>query len=457
MDNEELMSLSNELVEYALTKDIHAVEVFYEYRKTLQIVVAGHDVSSERSTREIGFGIRVLKGESEGFSYTNKTDKESLEKCVDNAVKMANVVPPKPGVGLPLPADYHMINNLYSEKIAIITPEDIIGYISQITTPFRESTVDLRADLSKVQSIEEWAGIVNSIGVEGSYKANYLEGSFFLIARDGEKVGSFVTDSFFTRDPERVDFTEFGTKLAQRAERNLNAIPAPSIDSDVVIFKPDAVFIPIFLVIASSVSADNVQQNRSFWKDKLADQVASESLSIYDEPHNILGGAAVRPFDDEGVPTQLTAIIKDGILENFLFDTLRAQRSHSESTGNSWRSFQPPRFSNIPSQIFPNAPVIQSSNFSEEQLIEETKLGIIFEYFSGSFRPENGIFSGVAKGAQLIENGEITKPLINVSISGNVFECLNNIEGIGNKLSLVSGYLRTPVLKISGIKIASQN
>lgn len=456
MNVEQLLELSNSVVEQGMQKDVHAVEVYFQRVKTMQITVSGQDVSNERATSELGFGIRVLRGESEGFAYTNKFDEESLKRCLDDAIKMANVIPPKAGASFALPSNYPHIEGLYSSKISNITAEDLVSYVDQIVTPFKEAPVELRTDLSRVQVIEESVGIVNSLGVEGSYQSNYLDGSFFLIARDGDKVGSFVTDNFFTRDPSKVNFTQFGSDLADRAIRNLNAVKAPKIDSDTVIFKPDAVLSPIFIVVANSISAEEVQKNRSFWKDRLADKVAVENLSISDSPHDVTGGEGVRPFDDEGTPTKETTIIKDGILENFLFDVLRAHRAHTISSGNSWRSMQGSRFTNGPSIILPNAPIIHPGDHSNEELIEETKLGIIFEYFSGSYRPENGIFSGVAKGAQLIENGEITKPLINVSIAGNVFDALNNIEGISNTVALTSNYLRTPWLKITGIKISTQ-
>ncbi|MHA1483303.1 MAG: metallopeptidase TldD-related protein, partial [Candidatus Heimdallarchaeaceae archaeon] len=157
-----------------------------------------------------------------------------------------------------------------------------------------------------------------------------------------------------------------------------------------------------------------------------------------------------------GTPTSVNSIIKDGILENFLFDELRASRVGAVSTGNCWRSFGGTRYVSPPTMIFPNAPSIKPGDMSTEELIEDVKEGIIFDRFSGSFQNENGIYSGVAKGAQLIRNGEITTPVTNVTIGGNVFETLMNIVGIGKDVQLVDGYLRTPLIKVKGVNIATQ-
>jgi predicted Zn-dependent protease len=193
------------------------------------------------------------------------------------------------------------------------------------------------------------------------------------------------------------------------------------------------------------------------WKDKLADTVAINEFNLIDDSLNPDAGGGVRSFDDEGTATQLTSIIKEGVLENFLFDELRASKMNAQSTGNSWRSFGGARFMQPPSNIFPNAPVIKAGNLSYEELLEDVKTGITFEYFSGSFRAENGIFSGVAKGAQLIENGELTKPLINVTIGGNIFELLMNITGMTKDLELSNGFMKTPKIKAKGINISTQN
>ncbi|MHA1417232.1 MAG: metallopeptidase TldD-related protein, partial [Candidatus Heimdallarchaeaceae archaeon] len=110
-----------------------------------------------------------------------------------------------------------------------------------------------------------------------------------------------------------------------------------------------------------------------------------------------------------------------------------------------------------PNNIFPNVPVIKPGDTKYDEMIEDIKEGIVFEYFAGSQRSENGIFSGVAKGAQLIKNGEITTPLTNVTIAGNVFDVLKNIVSLSKTTKKVNGYLETPYIKTKGINISSQN
>ncbi|MCG3224826.1 MAG: TldD/PmbA family protein [Candidatus Heimdallarchaeota archaeon] len=456
LTKEFLLNLAHKANDYAMSKDIEASEVFFHKRRKLEIMVEGKSIANERDVDELGFGIRVLKNSSEGFSYTNKIELNSLTKCVEDAIGIATIAPKKEGIRFPSPSKYSVIDGLYSDEISNLGTEEIVSNVKLILEPIKQASVDINLNLSSIRVDEDWQGIVNSLGIDAFEKSNSYSGGFFCVARDGDKIGSFVVETFYTKDPGTVDYSEFTDKLIKKAVRNIGTIIPKSIDSDTVIFQEGAIFNPLMIVIGSSVSADNVQQNRSVWKDKLADTVAVDSLNIDDDPLNIQGGGNVRSFDDEGTPTSVNSIIKDGILENFLFDELRASRVGAVSTGNCWRSFGGTRYVSPPSMIFPNAPSIKPGSMSTEELIEDVKEGIIFDRFSGSFQTENGIYSGVTKGAQLIKNGEITTPVTNVTIGGNVFEVLMNIVGIGKDIQLIDGYLRTPLIKVKGVNIATQ-
>jgi PmbA protein len=453
---EYILDLSQKTVDYALTKDITSAEVFSSYNDIFQIMTEGRSIANEREKSELGFAIRVLKGETQGFAYTNKADLESLKSAVNDAIGVANVAPPNPGARLPSKAEYSKVEGVYTNSVRDLSVDFMIDTAKEILAPMGEVSVDIRTNLSSVTKEEEWTSIVNSQGIEAFQKANYFYGGFFVVPREGDKVGAFVFDNYFTHDPSSIDYRKFGEELTQRAVRNMDATTPAAIESDIVVFKEEAVFNPIGIVAAQAISARNVLQNRSMWRDKLADTVAIDGLNVIDDSHNPDSGAGSKSFDAEGTPTQTTTIIKDGVLENFLFDELRASKMNAESTGNSIRSVFGQAFMQPPSQIFPNSLSIKPGDHSFEELIEDIKLGIIYEYFSGSFRVENGIFSGVAKGAQLIRNGELAEPLINVSIGGNVFDVLMNIEGMTKEAGLSNFILKTPKIRAKGINISTQ-
>jgi PmbA protein len=458
ISKEYLLDLAQQVVNYGMSKNIDDIEVFVQHYEQFQIMTEGRSIANERDKSEIGFAIRVLKNKSEGFSYSNKSNLEDLKTTVDDAIAISKVAPVNPGIRMPSPSEYKKIEGIYTESVNDLTADNLIEIAKDILEPMGEVKTDIRTSLSNVTKSEQWIAIANSLGVEAFHKSNNFNGEFFIVPREGDKVGSFVVDDFFTHDPKSIDYRKFGEELTQRAVRNMNAITPSSIDSDIVVFKEEAVFNPIGIVLVQAVAAHNVLLNRSMWKDKLNEKVAVDDFHVIDDAHNPTAGALVRAFDDEGTATQTTAILEDGILESFLFDELRASKMNAISTGNSWRGFivSGARFINPPSTILPNAPTIKPGNYEFEELIEDIKLGITCEYFAGSSRAENGMFSGLAKGAQLIRNGELAEPLINVSIGGNVFDLLMNIQGITKDTKLSNQVLTTPKIRANGIKISTQ-
>jgi PmbA protein len=448
-----LMDLATKVKDYSMSKGVDEAEVYFSYLRKIEILAENQSISTERDKSELGFSVRVLKNYSEGFSYSNKLDLGALKNCADEAIGIANVAPPKEDATLPEPKKYPKVNGIYSSKIENLTVDDLIDNMKVILGIIKDSEIPVRVNLSPLTLIDDWRGIVNSRGIEAFEKSNNYNGVLLAVARDGEKIGSFIIADFFTRDPSTVDYQTFTEDLVTRAIRNINPITPKFIDSDVVVFKKGALN-PILQVIDFAVNSSNVQQHRSMWKDQLLSEVAINDFNLIDDSHNSERGAGVRSFDDEGNPTQKTHIIKNGLLERFLFDQLRGNRANTNSTGNSKRLGT--RFMNPPGSILPNGPKIEPGDMEFEELIGDIKEGIIFDRFSGSVQPPNGIFSGVVKGAQLIKNGELAEPLTNVTVGGNVFDVLKNIEGIGKDLELIGGFITAPLIKAKGVPIKTQ-
>ena len=95
LDKEYLMDLSTKVRDYALSKDVDAAEVYFNFSNNMEVLAENQSISTERKKKELGFGIRVLKNSAEGFSYSNKLDLEALKLATDEAVGIAKVSPAK--------------------------------------------------------------------------------------------------------------------------------------------------------------------------------------------------------------------------------------------------------------------------------------------------------------------------------------------------------------------------
>ena len=194
--------------------------------------------------------------------------------------------------------------------------------------------------------------------------------SMETIARDGAD----VTPACYEVDAKRVydiDPVAVGVEAARQAVSSLGAKKMGS-GAFPVIFTQAAFRSLLYYTVINAVKADYVQRERSAFKDKIGEQVASELVTVTDDGL-LEGGLLTGKFDGEGVPCQKTLVIEKGVLKNFLYDNYTANKAGTVSTGNASRSGL---------ASYASTPVLEASNFvfkegnkTPEELVGEVKDG----------------------------------------------------------------------------------
>ena len=160
------------------------------------------------------------------------------------------------------------------------------------------------------------------------------------------------------------------------------------------------------------------------------------------------GELGSRPFDDEGLPTRRTVVIRDGVLENYLLNTYTGRKLGMKSTGNAGRGLV-------------GAPTVEAGNLyiepgphSPEEIIKSVAKGFyVTELIGFGVNIVTGDYSRSASGIW-IENGELTFPVQGVTVAGNLKDMLNSIEMIGNDLDF-RGSVVSPTLLIGRMTIGA--
>jgi PmbA protein len=142
-------------------------------------------------------------------------------------------------------------------------------------------------------------------------------------------------------------------------------------------------------------------------------------------------------------------VIENGVLKSYLLNTYTAKKLGLKTTGNASRGLA-------------GNPGIGSGNFflqkgsrTPQQIIGEIKQGLYVTQFLGfGVNMVTGDFSRGASGLW-IENGELTFPVEEVTVAGNLKDMLSNISEIGNDLEF-RGSLAAPTLRIDGMTIAGE-
>jgi TldD protein len=183
--------------------------------------------------------------------------------------------------------------------------------------------------------------------------------------------------------------------------------------------------------------ADIVLNNESILKGMIGNKVASEQVTIIDNPSMGQANQFNLPYelfgsyfvDDEGIPSQKTLIIENGTLKNYLHNLETSSRMGVPPNGHGRASVSSER-----PQVRMGFTYLEPKNWNLDEIIEETKNGILCEDFQyGYTDPTTGNFQFKCRFSYKIENGEKKEIMRDVSLSGMILEVLNKISAIGNE------------------------
>jgi PmbA protein len=200
--------------------------------------------------------------------------------------------------------------------------------------------------------------------------------------------------------------------------------------------------------IFDAVSGDAIYRQRSFLVGQIGQRVAGENVTIVDDARRI-GGLGSCPFDDEGVTSQRTSVIEQGVLRNYLHSAYTARKLTACPTGNGSRtgtgsiSVGPTNFYLKPGTTVP------------EEIIASVREGLyVIELIGFGVNTVNGDYSRGVTGLW-IEDGKFAYPVHEVTIAGNLQQMLQDIEMIGNDITFM-GSVAAPTLKVRKMTLSGE-
>jgi TldD protein len=253
------------------------------------------------------------------------------------------------------------------------------------------------------------------------------------------KEGSVVDYDYFVKSGEMgfeiFDSLENGV-LDQVVKNSLEMLKAelPPAGRKTIILDPQMTGLIAHESFGHGLEADQILRDRSYLKQHLNKQVASEICSIYDTPslEKKLGSYF---FDDEGIKAGHNILVENGILKDFIYDRRSASELNATPQGNGRReSFAHPINVRMTNTYF------GSGDYELEEMISETKDGVMLVHgYFGMEDPLGGGMQCTSKKAYLIENGERTKILKATALSGDVLEMLMNIDAVSKDALRLDG------------------
>jgi len=197
-----------------------------------------------------------------------------------------------------------------------------------------------------------------------------------------------------------------------------------------------------------AVAGGSIYRRSSFLVDRIGETIAAPEITVVDDAR-LPGGLGSSPFDDEGVPTQTTKIIENGVLQNYLHSAYTARKLGTRPTGNGSRAG-----SGVVT-IGPTNFYLKGGTYSPDEIIRSVKEGLyVVELIGFGVNTVTGDYSRGAVGLW-IDNGRLTYPVHEITIAGNLLEMFKNIEMIGNDVTFL-GSIAAPTLKIGKMVISGE-
>ncbi len=427
---EEYKDLCEKIIE-KITPKVDYLDVRVGMGVNTSLLMKDGVVDEVNSGNILGASIRILNNGAWGFSYTD--DLEKLEQVAENSIKISNSL--KGNVKLSQ-------EDIVKDKIKI-KAEIPVSDIS--IEEKRDVLIDVNksASLDNVHSTtvnysdnESKSLFLNSEGSNIEIESTRVILALNSVASNGEVIQMGHESMGGVKGfevIENADIEKFGRETSEKAIRLLDSEAAPSGKFPII---TDNLLTGVFIheALGHATEGDLILQNDSILKGKLGEQIGSDIVNIFDDA-SLKDGFGYYPYDVEGVKTRPNQLVKDGKLVGLLNSRESGGELEMGSSGNARSSIS-------------DQPIVRMSNtylepgeLSFDELIEDIKEGI---YLKGSRGGQvdtgKGIFQFNASEAFKIEKGELTTSLRDVSLSGNILETLNNVNGIGNDFKLSVGY-----------------
>jgi PmbA protein len=419
-----------DVLERAVAQGATAADGFLVEERHFGALVRLGQVDTVTHADDRRLSLRVFVGQASAAASTSDLSRESLERVVDEATALARITSPDPHAGLPEPGV--LIEGLPDLDLADPGGHDLAP----------EEKIEL-ARRAEAAALGEDARITNSEGAEffdrharyayatsGGFAREYATSAFGITASPvASRDGKMQRDTWYStaRKRARLDAPEaIGRTAAQRAVRRLGGRKIETIEVP-VIFDPENAA-SLLRAMAGAASGPSLYRRASFLLDRLGSRVAVPSVTIVDDA-TIPGALGSRPFDGEGLPTRRTVLVRDGVLESYLLDTYSGKKLGMASTHHAVRDGSGVSVSTSNLMLLPGTA-------TPKELIASVKRGLYVTELIGF--GVNGVTGDYSRGAAglWIENGELTYPVEEVTVAGNLLAMFADVAGIGNDLVL---------------------
>ncbi len=429
------------------------MEVYYSTGSSLSLKVFQKELDGYSLSESEGLSLRgVYKGKM-GYSYTEKVDETSIDQLVRDVAENATIIDSDDEeIIFEGSNDYKEVDS-FNPILSNVSEEEKIEFVKSL----EEEAFKLDKRIASVEVCAYGDGYGETImsNTKGLYlqdKNNIAYTYIVVVAKEGEDIKTGM--AYRTgNDFGKFDAKEIAKEAVNEALALLGAKSVKSGDYNIIIRNSAAA--DLLEAFTGIFSAEAVQKNLSLLKGKIDEKIASDKFTLIDDPY-MDGGLASKSFDGEGVACKYKKVVDKGVLKTYFHNLKTAKKDGIETTGNASKGSYKSSINIAPSNFY-----VEKGERSLDDMIASMEKGIMITELQGlhsGLNSVSGDFSLAALGF-LIEGGKISRPVEQITVAGNYFEMLKNIEETGSDLKFGlpgEAYIGSPSLKIKKLSVAGE-
>ncbi|MEA2556601.1 MAG: TldD protein [Actinomycetota bacterium] len=426
--------LVEDVLRTARTRGGSFAELFVEEKSSTSIRLDDGKVEELSTGLSRGAGVRVTRGTSYGYAYSNRLDRESLLEVAEAAsvalregepgsltdlrALEAPEVNPVVREAADLPA---------AEKVAWLREVDeaarsFSSEVVQVVGMYADSSQRVLIATSDGRWVEETRPRIRLVAqVVAAREGNIQTGFYGPAACRGVE---FVGDH-----PPRAT----AEVAARRAVTMLDSLPAPAGEMTVVL-APGMGGVLFHEAVGHPLEADAVDKEASVYRGRIGDLCSSPLVNGVDDA-SIPNGWGSFTFDDEGTRSGRTSLFVDGVLQGLLYDRMRAEKDGATATGNGRRM----SYAHPPVPRMTNTYILNGGS-SPQDVLSSTDNGVyVTSLGGGQVNPATGDFVFGCSEAFLIEKGDVKNPVRGANLIGRAIETMTAIDAVADDFDTWEG------------------
>ncbi len=392
-------------------------------------------VRSGSHSVEKGVGIRAISGEKTGFAYAD----EIILPALLEASKAARAIASHGDSGRLQAWVAKSVTPLYSsdDPMQVMGAAEKVDLLRQIDTYARSRDSRVSQVVVSLAATHETILVANTDGTLAADVRPLVRLNISVIAEQGKRreQGSNGGGGRFSYRELLLNnaWQKFADEAVRQALVNLEAEAAPA-GTMTVVLGPGWPGVLLHEAVGHGLEGDFNRKGTSAFSGRIGEQVAAKGVTVVDDG-TLQQRRGSLTVDDEGVATERTVLIEDGILRGYMQDKLNAGLMKMPLTGNGRRE----SFAHLPMPRMTNTFMLPGA-IPPEEIIASVKKGLYAVNFAGGqVDITSGRFVFSASEAYLIENGKVTCPVRGATLIGNGPDAMTKVSMVGNDLKLDAG------------------